>query len=102
MFAQSSGEAAAAGVGIVVLLFFVVVSFVILGWYIWLLLDILKQPDYAWTASAQNKQLWTILWVVGICSGFSLIIGLIYQFAIRPKVKAAADAGTGATPGYIQ
>lgn len=61
-----------------------------LVWYIWLILDMNKYPQTAWDSSAQSKSLWQILWVVGLCIGGGLIIGLIYQFAIRPKVRAAA------------
>lgn len=89
----SGADAAAAGMAIGVLLVIIVLSFVVLAWYIWLLIDMLKYPDPAWLAASQNKQLWIILWVVGLCSGASLVIGLIYQFAIRPKVKQAAGVG---------
>lgn len=98
----SGADAAGAGIGIAVLLVILLASLAVLGWYIWILMDILKQPDYAWTAAQQNKQLWIILWVVGLCASVALIVGLIYQFAIRPKVKAAAEAGAGGYTGYAQ
>jgi hypothetical protein len=83
----SGGEA---GLAIGLVLFFVVIGIVYLVWYIWLILDMNKYPETAWVSSAQNKQLWVILWFVGLCIGGGLIIGLIYQFAIRPKVRQAA------------
>lgn len=93
LFAQAtdtSSDAAAAGIGIALILALVAVGVIVLVWYFWLLFDMLKYPDQAWVTSAQNKQLWIILWVVGFCAGASLIIGLIYQLAIRPKVRQAA------------
>lgn len=79
-----------AGVAIGVIIAAVVVGLIYLAWYIWLILDMRKYPETAWVQSAQNKQLWTILWFVGLCIGGGLIIGLIYQLAIRPKVRQAA------------
>jgi H+/Cl- antiporter ClcA len=81
---------AEAGVAIGVIIFAVVIGLVYLAWYIWLILDMNKYPEGAWVSSAQNKQLWVILWFVGLCIGGGLIIGLIYQLAIRPKVRQAA------------
>ena len=80
------------GVAIGVILVAVVIGLIYLAWYIWLILDMNKYPEGAWVQSAQNKQLWVILWFVGLCVGGGLIIGLIYQLAIRPKVRAAAGA----------
>ena len=87
-------EVGASG-GIALILFtllVIAISIAYLVWYIWLIIDMSKLPDDAWVASSQNKMLWQILWVVGLCVGFGLVIGLIYQFGIRPKVKAAAGA----------
>jgi hypothetical protein len=95
MFAYVSESSDASGgiVAILAVLIVVAISVAYLAWYVWLLIDMGKQPDSAWIASNQNKQLWQILWVVGLCVGGGLIIGLIYQFAIRPKVKAVAGYG---------
>jgi hypothetical protein len=87
---ESTSDAAGAGVAIVLFLIFAVIGIAYLVWYIWLILDMNKYPEGAWVSSAQNKQLWVILWFVGLCVGGGLIIGLIYQLAIRPKVRAAA------------
>jgi H+/Cl- antiporter ClcA len=95
MFAFASDtnlDSSGGAVAIIAVLIGVVIGIAYLAWYIWLLLDMNKQPDTAWAASAQNKSLWQILWVVGLCVGGGLIIGLIYQFAIRPKVQQAAGA----------
>ncbi len=67
-----------------------VIGLAALVWYIWLVIDMSKLPDAAWAASGQKKELWRALWVVGLVCGGSLIIGLVYQFAIRPKVRRAA------------
>jgi len=91
-FAESTSNADA-GVAVVAIIFIVlgvVIGVAYLVWYIWLVLDMNKYPESAWVTSAQNKQLWVILWFVGLCIGGGLIIGLIYQFAIRPKVRQAA------------
>lgn len=87
-------ETDASGGFLPIAMVFVVLALTIayLVWYIWLLLDMNKQPASAWETSGQNKSLWQILWVVGFCVGGGLIIGLIYQFAIRPKVLAASGA----------
>jgi heme/copper-type cytochrome/quinol oxidase subunit 2 len=93
MFAFATETDASGGIFVIaVTLLVIALTVAYLVWYIWLLLDMNKQPDGAWAASNQNKSLWQILWVVGLCVGGGLIIGLIYQFAIRPKVQAAAGA----------
>jgi hypothetical protein len=90
-FAETTtSDAAGAGIAIAFVLFGLAIAVVYLVWYIWLILDMNKYPEGAWTASAQNKQLWVILWFVGLCVGGGIIIGLIYQLAIRPKVRQAA------------
>lgn len=85
---ELSGTEAGVAIGVVIVA--AVIGIIYLAWYIWLILDMNKYPEQAWTSSAQNKQLWVILWFVGLCVGGGLIIGLIYQFAIRPKVRQAA------------
>ena len=97
---ETSGDsAAAAGVGIVMLLIYLVVFVALLAFHIYVLVDMLKHSDAAWLAAAQNKTLWIVLWVVAFCCG-GIIIDLIYWFAIRPKLVAAGSAPPGAPPGY--
>ncbi len=81
-------SAADAGVAIGVLLVALVIGLAVLAFNIWVLLDILRRSDQAWTSSGQNKQLWLILWVVGLCGGFTTIVSIIYLVAIKPKVAA--------------
>jgi hypothetical protein len=85
---ETGGDAAAAGVGIVLLLVYLVVVVALLAFHVYVLMDILKQGDAAWQASGQNKNLWIGLWVLAFCCG-GLIIDLIYWFAIRPKLVAS-------------
>jgi hypothetical protein len=86
LFLETSTDAASAGASLVLSGFFGLIGLVFLGIYIYVLMDILKQPDSAWQMSGQNKSLWIGLWVAGLCCGFSIIIAIIYWFVIRPKL----------------
>ena len=83
---STSSDTAAAGAAVGVLIVFLVIGLAVLAFNIWVLMDILKRPDTAWTQAGQNKQLWLILWVVGLCGGFTTIVSLIYLFVIKPKL----------------
>jgi hypothetical protein len=85
---QDGGDAAAAGVSIVVSLIGGLIGLAALVFHIYVLVDILKHSDAAWQSSGQSKGLWIALWVLAFCCG-GIIIDLIYWFAIRPKFVAA-------------
>jgi lysylphosphatidylglycerol synthetase-like protein (DUF2156 family) len=93
-----ASDAASTGIGIGVLLVYLVVVFALLAFHIYVLVDILKYSDAVWQASGQNKTLWIVLWVVAFCCG-GIIIDLIYWFAIRPKLQTG-QSGPGAGGGY--
>jgi len=61
---------------------------------IFAIVDVFRRPDWVWQSSGQNKTLWAVLTIVGlfICS---LIVGLVYLLAIRPKLAAAQSRGEG-------
>jgi len=88
----SGADAAGAGVGIAVLLIYLVVLVANYGFVIWSILDVRKHSDAAWQVSNQNKSLWQTLTVVALCVG-GWLIALIYVLAIRPKVIQAEQAG---------
>jgi hypothetical protein len=85
-------------VGGALLLVYGIIVIAVLVLQILVIIDILKHSDAAWQVSGQNKTTWIVLWVVGWCCGFAVVIDLIYWFAIRPKLQAAA-AGGGGYPG---
>jgi hypothetical protein len=95
---SSSGDAAAAGISIIVLLISLIVSLGLLAFHIYVLVDLLKYSDGVWLAAGQNKTTWIVLWVVSWCCGLTLILDLVYWFAIRPKLLAANAGGTGGYP----
>jgi hypothetical protein len=97
---SSSGDAAAAGISIVIILLSLVISIGLLVFHIYVLVDLLKYSDGVWLASGQNKTTWIVLWVVSWCCGLTLILDLVYWFAIRPKLQAAESTGGGGYPTY--
>ena len=99
---SSSGDAAAAGIGIIFSLIFGVIGLALLVWHIYIFIEMLKFSDAQWLGAGQNKTLWIVLWLLTLCCGFSLILDLIYWFAIRPKLQAAGTGygGGGGYPGY--
>ena len=89
------------GAALVLSLIYGSIGIVALVWQIIVLVDLLKHSDTAWQVSGQSKGLWIGLWVFGLCCGPGVIIGLIYWFAIRPKLQqAASGGGYGASGGY--
>src|ERR1700734_4211278 len=57
------------------------------------IVDVVRRPAWAWRASGHDKRVWLILNIVGLLFGVfffgGLMVGLIYLFAIRPKVALA-------------
>ena len=86
LLAQTTVEYSASSSNPILTIILAVIGLALLAVYIYVLMDILKHPDAAWTQSGQNKGLWIGLWVFGFCCGLSWIIALIYWFAIRPKL----------------
>ena len=93
----TSSDAAGAGVGIVVLLIYLLFFAANYGFVIWAILDVRKHPADAWQRSNQNQSLWQTLSVVALCVG-GWLVALIYVLAIRPKVIEAEKGGGPAYP----
>ena len=74
-------DAGGGGLGIVLILFWLVTLVV----WLWGLIDAARRPDSAYQAAGQNKVLWIVLCVV-----LGALGSLIYLLAIRPKVAAAS------------
>jgi len=57
--------------------------------------DAVRRPASTWLPSGYRKSNWVILTAVGVIFGLfffgGLFIGIVYLFAIRPKVAAPAD-----------
>jgi hypothetical protein len=74
------------GGGLIILLF--PISF---GLALWALIDAATRPESAFKSARQSKVLWIVLPIVGIFL-FAIVggvLGVVYLFAIRPKVKLA-------------
>jgi hypothetical protein len=95
---SSSGDAAAAGFGIIFILLATVIGIALLAFHIYVLVDLLKYSDGTWLAAGQNKTTWIVLWVVSWCCSLTLVLDLVYWFAIRPKLQAADAGGAGGYP----
>jgi hypothetical protein len=67
------------------------------------LIDVVRRPDWVWSASGQNKTLWLVLNIVGIVLFFvtfsGLVIGLIYLLAIRPRLERVTEGGGSSGTG---
>jgi hypothetical protein len=72
---------------------------------IFVLVDVLRRPDWVWPATGQSKALWVTLAVLGIfpgcCCGLAgIAIGVTYLAAIRSKLEAAGSGGPYGGPGH--
>lgn len=89
-----TGSAGAAfGLGIGILILYVVLFATMIVLFIWGLIDCLRYPDQAWDAVGQQKIVWILVIVLVGCLG-----PLLYFFIPRPKLKAWKESGGGA--GY--
>jgi hypothetical protein len=61
------------------------------------IVDVARRPAWAWEASGHKKGVWMILNIAGLIFGpfffGGLMVGLIYLFAIRPKVAMVEATG---------
>ena len=72
----------------------VVAGLVPLGLAIWAVIDIAQRPESAFQAAGQSKTTWLLLVILLtlFCGLPGAVLALIYLFAIRPKVAAAAGS----------
>jgi uncharacterized membrane protein YkvI len=76
--------------GIVGLLVFVL--------WLWALLDVLRQPRYAFEAAHVNRTLWIVLLVGSLFCGFAWLVAIVYLVFPRGRVRNQAQLGGG--PGF--
>ncbi|MDY7103420.1 MAG: DUF2516 family protein [Actinomycetota bacterium] len=57
---------------------------------VWAFFDAALRPGHQWRAADQSKGLWLIIIAATWFCGLGLVGGLVYLFAVRPKLKAAA------------
>jgi hypothetical protein len=92
----TSTDAASTGLGIGILLVYLVLFIANYALVIYTIIDVGRHSDNAWASSGQNKSTWQILTILSLfCLGW--ILSLVYLLAIRPKV-VAAEAGGGIPP----
>jgi len=88
MLAQTY-ETTSSGLGIGILIVYAVVGLAILGFQIWFITKIMAFDEPTYTAAGQNRTLWIVLGVVGLCCSLWWVIDLIWWFAIKPKLEQA-------------
>lgn len=76
-----------------------VVAVVSLVWFLVVVIDMVRRPTWQWRQAGSNKTMWIILEVaLFVLFGFlSIVSGLIYWFAARPKLVAAERQGEKAS-----
>lgn len=71
-------------------LLFIVVASVPIGLSLWAILDIARQPAWAWSLAGRNRAGWMAAVLLGI---LFLVVGLVvasyYLVRIRPQIAAA-------------
>lgn len=93
---DTGSAGAALGIGIGVLILYVVAFLAWIVLFIWGLIDCLRYPDQAWDAVGQQKIVWILVIVLVGCIG-----PLLYFFIPRPKLKAWKESGgAGYGGGY--
>lgn len=75
-----------------------------LAFAVYVIVDMARRPDWQWRAAGSNKVLWMVLEIVLLIGLLSIVIGIIYLAAIRPRLEAVARQGGSGPwaggPGY--
>lgn len=75
-----------------------------LAFAIFVIVDMARRPDWQWRAAGSNKVLWMVLEIVLLIGLLSIVIGVIYLAAIRPRLEAVGRQGGGGSwaggPGW--
>ena len=53
-----------------------------LAFAIWMLVDCIKRDE----AEFKDKTLWTVLLAVGLVTGYSLVLSVVYYFIVKKKL----------------
>lgn len=91
------------GLGVFGIFFFWALLIIIpLGGFVislWALIDGFSQPEWAWKAAGENREMYLVLEGLALvaCQPLGWIIGLMYFLGARKRVEAAAALGP--TPG---
>lgn len=92
-------------------MFYLIVGIIILGAYIWGLLDVLRRKNYQWVHSARGRTFWLVWMIVGIVyalarfSGFPipfqslvsfiLVVGFVYYAGPERQRMGPPGGGFG-------
>jgi uncharacterized membrane protein YbhN (UPF0104 family) len=58
---------------------------------VWALIDSQTRPEAAWRQAGQSKQLWLVLFIVGLIFCLvGLVADIVYVATVRPKLDAAS------------
>jgi hypothetical protein len=63
-------------------MFGILLAFAFLAFIIWMLIDCIQRDEKEF----KDRTLWLVLLVVGIFSGYSGIISIVYYFAVKRKL----------------
>ena len=75
-----------------------VVGFVFFVLWLWALIDVLRQPRYAFEAAHVSRTLWIVLIVGSLFCGLSWLVALVYLVFPRGRIRAQTQLGRG--PGF--
>jgi magnesium-transporting ATPase (P-type) len=67
---------------ITAILFGILLAFAFLAFIIWMLIDCINRDE----KDFKDRTLWIILLIIGILSGYSWILSIVYYFAIKRKL----------------
>jgi hypothetical protein len=78
-----------------------IIGLVTLVMFIFVLVDMVRRPDWQWRQAGSSKTMWIVLEVLlFVLFGFlSIISGIVYLASARPKLVAAERAGRAGDGG---
>jgi hypothetical protein len=74
------------------------VGLIVFALWLWALLDVLRQPRYAFEAAHVNRTLWIVLLVGSLFCGLAWLVAIAYLVFARGKVRNQTQLGRG--PGF--
>ena len=70
----------------------------VVAFYIWVIADLFRQPDWLWQRARLSKQFWKGLFVFGWLIGVGFPATIVYLAYVRPRLRRAKRSAERGEP----
>lgn len=67
----------------------VLLAAAVIAFYVWVIVDIVRKPDWLWQRARMSKQLWKGLFTFGWLFGLGFPATIVYLGYVRPRLVRA-------------